>query len=507
MSSSHTKNYYRKYPGQQPIKKVKNNYSMQSSFLILGFVIGALGLVLTSSIIFSIAILIMFISIGIVWKENEPQILSFCILYQFIFVITGFLFQNYYDYYPGLIYVGKLNIAILYSSIGILIVSVGIRTSLGFIEQLSVLKNKILSNSPYNIKNIFILVILTNSLDYLLSVRPHQLSISSGQLIQFFLLFRKVFFFLLIWQVFEQRKGYKYALIAFVYVFIPQLGSMMSNFKEIIFLIAIAFVSQYKAMPKLNKEKNMNKNVIIITIVLCISLLFMALYWEGGVKPILRPAYKTGEISGSPLERVSSFFDVLFIAHEDYDFQSNLESLSERTSSGVGYFSLVIERVPAIVPYENGKLLFRTFEHIVKPRFLFPDKMNLGVDSWLVREYAGIHVAGEELQTSVGLGYIAQFYIDFGLIGILILSFLYGCIIGFVYLLIRIFSPSHKLYLSAVVIILLTNFTSYEGEIAKLLGGLIMNTVIFMLIIFLFGNYIHEYLLGTGSKKKYPRRT
>ena len=503
MNSSQAQNYYRKYSGQRTKYTKTATYPMQKRMFLLGIVLSLLSLVFTSSPIISIAVFILFISIGFVWRDGEPQILSFCILYQFVFIIAGYLFQNSYEYYPGLKFVGKIQWAILYSSLGLLIISIGIRFSISFCEKLSILKNKHLPDTDYNLKNLFILVIITNSIDYLLSANPASLSATSGQFIQFFLLFRRVLFFVLIWQVFEQRKGYKYALIAFIFVFIPQLGSQMSNFKEIIFLVAIAFVSQYKSIPKSIIEKNRNKSIILISIFLSVSIMFMALYWEGGIKPILRPAYKTGEITGGPLERVGSFFNILSIAHEDYNFQDNLESLASRTSSGVGYFSLVLERVPYIVPYENGKLIVRAFEHVVKPRFLFPDKPNLGVDSWLVREYAGIHVSGEELQTSVGLGYFAQFYIDFGIAGLVFLSLLYGFLIGVVFISLGIYAPSYKLYLSSAVIVLLTNFTSYEGEIAKLLGGLIMNTVIFTAILFVFGPIIHKYLIKTGKARRY----
>jgi len=104
-------------------------------------------------------------------------------------------------------------------------------------------------------------------------------------------------------------------------------------------------------------------------------------------------------------------------------------------------------------------------------------------------------VAGEELNTSIGLGYIAQFYIDFGLIGIILLSFLLGLIAGIIYRVIIFVSPSYKIYISTVVVLFLGHFTDYESEIAKMLGGFIMNAIVFILILYFLGPMIHRYLM------------
>ncbi len=113
----------------------------------------------------------------------------------------------------------------------------------------------------------------------------------------------------------------------------------------------------------------------------------------------------------------------------------------------------------------------------------------------MIRKYAGVHVSGEESGTSIGLGYIPQFYIDYGVAGIILLSLIFGTVLGIVYRSFIFVSPSYEIYQSIVTVLLLNHFLNYDSEIAKLLGGLLMNVIIFMLIFVLAGPFIHRKLI------------
>jgi len=78
------------------------------------------------------------------------------------------------------------------------------------------------------------------------------------------------------------------------------------------------------------------------------------------------------------------------------------------------YPALAVSRVPQSVPHTNGALLWAVIQHITMPRVFFPDKAKLPSNSDLVRQYAGIWVAGEEEGTSIAFGYAAESYVDFG---------------------------------------------------------------------------------------------
>jgi hypothetical protein len=295
--------------------------------------------------------------------------------------------------------------------------------------------------------------------------------------------------------VLQQRTKYRYAVLAFVYVFIPQFASMMSHFKESLFLFLIALLGQWRPWSLSRAERYWNARIIWTMVGAAVVLLAMAVLWEGGIKPRWRPAIMHGTVTGSPMQKLKAFAIVAQEAVTDLDLSLAAEALAARLSSGIGYFSRVLERVPEVVPYERGGLTGRALQHIATPRFLFPDKSNLGGDSWLVWQYAGVRVADEKQGTSVGLGYMAEFYIDFGVPGMFIPLFAYGLLIGLVYQSIRVVAPSSPLFHGAITVIFLRHFTSYEGELAKLLGGLIQTWIIFLLFLYVCGPLIHRRLL------------
>jgi hypothetical protein len=69
-------------------------------------------------------------------------------------------------------------------------------------------------------------------------------------------------------------------------------------------------------------------------------------------------------------------------------FYAGMDNLIHRISY-VEFLALTMKHVPAQRPHENGKLLKNAFEHVFKPRFLFPDKKPI-FDSELTSAYTGV---------------------------------------------------------------------------------------------------------------------
>jgi len=227
----------------------------------------------------------------------------------------------------------------------------------------------------------------------------------------------------------------------------------------------------------------------------------MALVWEAAVKPLWRPAYTRGDITGSPTKKISMFGETVREGMSDLESGKSLESLAARLSSGLSYFSLVLQEVPEFVPYENGRLILRALEHSVKPRFLFPEKPSLGSNSWLVQNYAGVPVAGDELATSVGLPYLAEFYVDFGVPGLLLCAFILGIFIGSSYSALILICPSYQFFSAAVTLVFLQHFVNYDGEIAYMLSGMLQSLIIFGALLLLAGPWLHRTLLTSSSRR------
>src|SRR4029077_6417558 len=106
------------------------------------------------------------------------------------------------------------------------------------------------------------------------------------------------------------------------------------------------------------------------------------------------------------------------------NFLDGMDALIMRISY-VNFFALATENVPGRIPYENGALWRGSVVHMFMPRVLFPEKPILD-DSERTRTYTGMNVAGSEQDTSIGIGYVGESYIDFGPIGMFIPIFLLG---------------------------------------------------------------------------------
>jgi len=479
--------------------RVVYKYPLLKRLFIYGLVVGSLiGLVLVSPLT-GFAFFTLFVSVGLIWRNDEPPILPFCFAFQWIFIVSGYFYFLYYGFFPGSYFthfIGNLDKAVFLSLFALIVIALGIRIGIKFVNMLQIKKIKLSTlKQHYNIRKLFWLVIAVNSVEYIVQISPSAISFGASQIIQSLLIFRLVLLFLLFIEILNQKKGYRFGALAFGFVILPQFASMMSSFKEIIFILLIAVASIWRPWGKLPSIRKTNRRVFSALLFGTVILLLMALFWEGVVKKTWRPAYMRGEIQGSPIDRITQFGTVAIGASSDFELSKNTELLASRLSSSIGFFSFVLDRVPKLIPHENGKMILRTLTHTLKPRILFPDKSILPVDSLLVRKYAGIHVAGEELRTSVGLGYIPQFYIDFGIPGIMVLSLILGLLIGVIYRGLIFFSPSYNLYISAVVILFLYHFTQYETEVTKLVGGMVMNTIIFAFILFFIGPYIHRLLL------------
>jgi hypothetical protein len=99
----------------------------------------------------------------------------------------------------------------------------------------------------------------------------------------------------------------------------------------------------------------------------------------------------------------------------------------------VYYPALAMRRVPASRPHESGALMRGAIEFTLKPRLLFPDKPTLDdADSNMVRQYAGVFVAGDREQTSIAFGHIGESYVDFGVPGVVVYELLFGVFLGLV---------------------------------------------------------------------------
>ena len=180
------------------------------------------------------------------------------------------------------------------------------------------------------------------------------------------------------------------------------------------------------------------KTVFLVLSILIVTL-FMSVIWtysKGEYRKYLTGGERTQIIVQE--DQLSNLFKFIAIVQEDFSpenfrssFSAGLESLIHRISY-VEFLALAMKQVPEYIPHEEGNLLKNALEHVLKPRFLFPDKKPI-YDSELTSKYTGIQFAGAEQGTSFSLGTVAESYVDFGRVYMFIPILLFGFWIGWLY--------------------------------------------------------------------------
>lgn len=167
--------------------------------------------------------------------------------------------------------------------------------------------------------------------------------------------------------------------------------------------------------------------------------LFLAVIWtfsKGEYRQYLTGGERTQLIiQQDNLDNIQKFYEIVQrdFSPENFkeSFSIGLENLVYRVSY-VEFLALTMKQVPTYLQHENGNLLINAFEHILKPRILFPNKKPI-YDSELTSKYTGVQFSGAEQGTSFSLGTVAESYVDFGKYYMFIPIFFFGLWIGWMY--------------------------------------------------------------------------
>jgi hypothetical protein len=175
------------------------------------------------------------------------------------------------------------------------------------------------------------------------------------------------------------------------------------------------------------------------------------------------------------------------------ELQSSADEMLTRIAY-VDYLAAVLDYVPARRPFEEGRLLAATIRHILIPRFLDPEKEILESDSEITMRYTGLTVASSKEGTSIGIGYMAEGYVDFGVFGMLVLVLVFGMLWGrmFAWLVSHAGVTMTGLAFGTALII---DASQFEVAEIKLLGGMVAKFLIFAVILRFVMPYLNSWLM------------
>lgn len=467
-------------------------YPLQEKFVWWGLGIGTVMGVLFTSPLAGFSVAVLFSAVGLLWRREAAPILPFCIAYQWVFISTGYFYMQAYGHFPNLDPIGDVSLSVTYSLLGILSLALGLRVGIDIFDSLNPRYEKIGFCGRYDLKSLFWVVIALNFFRWIFQYSPARFWLAGGQILSSVLLLASVVLVMLAIAVARRGEGYGYLAVALIFVSVPELASRMSNFKVPLFLVFIGLLSVWEPWKEMIPRLLESRRALRWVAGIAAGILLFGVFWMGGMKPAWRAKVDSGQVSEDVVERLGEFSSLAVNVTENITFQEATENMAGRFSSSVGYFADAIRRVPNQVPHEDGALTMRAVQHVTMPRVLFPEKPSLGMDSWLVREYAGRNVAGARLGTSIGFTYIGQFYVDYGFPLMLFPLFLYGVLIGVLYRLPVISSVSKEIYFATVTAIFVAGFLTYGSDLAKQAGSLIMKTAVLTAVLYFVGDKIHK---------------
>lgn len=219
------------------------------------------------------------------------------------------------------------------------------------------------------------------------------------------------------WQAWKEQRGKRFAWWLFLSLGLPFLTIVLQGFLGVgakAFFVILAFIlSYYRPRWKL------------IIGVLLLAYLALSLFITYRLN---RPEIRSTVWGGAPLlTRVRVVFDV-FDDPEWFDphNRAHLRAIDERLNQNylVGFAVDYIGR--GYQDFAGGETLWQALIALI-PRVLWPGKPVVAGSMGLVSEYTGIPFAAG---TSVGIGQVMEFYINFGTMGVVLGFLLIGTIVA-----------------------------------------------------------------------------
>ncbi|MEN9446517.1 MAG: hypothetical protein RL728_1029 [Bacteroidota bacterium] len=364
------------------------------------------------------------------WRENEPKhILINLILYWAVVailipysIITNKSLNELTKY-------GKsdMKLATWIGLIALTFYTIGVQSSLLDVRTINF--NSILKIiNRYNGRRIILIYIAISFLSVLLNASI--LQIPGGQLLLSVVYMKWVLLTLLILHTSVNKKNRNLVILIILIETLLSFGGFWAAFKDYV----LVGIGAYLMMsPRLNL-----KSTFILIFVGSITLLLSVIwtYSKGEYRKFLTGGERTQYVVEQ--DQLNNIIKFIEIASKDFSpenisksFSEGIENLVYRVSY-VEFLALSINQVPTYLPHEQGRLLKNAFEHVLKPRFLFPEKKPI-YDSELTSKYTGVQFSGADQGASFSLGTVAESYVDFGKYYMFIPILFFGLWLGWIY--------------------------------------------------------------------------
>ena len=280
--------------------------------------------------------------------------------------------------------------------------------------------------------------------------------------------FKWSLFFILFFVVHVHRKYVMVFWAIVLFEFVGSFFSFFASFKAIIFFLLIAYMS----FSIISWRK------LIYVGIASVGVYFVAIFWtsvKGEYRSFLNQGTRTQAVRVEKDEALDFLGDKLF----QFSLEESEETQKDFVDrmSYIDYLSACMNYVPSRLPHENGGIIKNSIMHILLPRILNPNKAAID-DSNHLNYYTGLDFANAQKGVSFSLGYVGDFYIDFGTYFMMIPLFFFGIFVGWILLSIFRASPSPLLG-AALITGVFDVLYKFETSQIKFLGNLIWYWIVF----------------------------
>lgn len=301
-----------------------------------------------------------------------------------------------------------------------------------------------------------------------------------------------ILFLLMGFQCFLKNEYKKIFFFIVAIEFASGLFSFFSEFKTVIYFLIILSLT---FIEKLNPKQ------LLYMTAIGVWLIAFGLFWTN-IKGEYRAFINTGTNNQAVMVEKDAAYNKL------YDLGSNinddkLEGSVVQMLDRVQYtyhLAKTIDRVPAVLPFENGNNWLESLSFATTPRYLNPNKPEYDATAKTVR-YTGLRYSGRDKGVSFSLGYFADSYIDFGLWGMMGVLLALGTLYGVLYNFLLRKSTTNLIFNYAVVGAFFMEFNALEMDSTYILGRLFANTVTFLVMIQFLFPLVMEFITIKAEKE------
>lgn len=295
-----------------------------------------------------------------------------------------------------------------------------------------------------------------------------------------------VFFFIFCYQAILQNQRYGTMILLMTVEFVGGFMGMFSNFKEGLIMFLIVAVTVRRAL---------NIRLQLAGLIVIVVGVFTSIFWSAVKHDYRQFVTVTGQRGMT--ERVFQRLDWLEDKLSQMDakmFDAGMRALVARVQY-VSLIGLTLNHVPRFEPHSKGELWLGAVKHVMMPRFIFRNKAVLD-DSDRARRFTGLNLSGRDSYTSIGIGYMAESYADFGPFGMFVPVYLLGVFLGRVYQVASLNRNSAMLGVGIGTALTFSYIGCFATSNSKILGSMVTLCLAYWALNRTFGAQVVDWLKG-----------